>query len=72
MSGIELKSPDEIDKMSRASLVVAEVLDALRHQVRPGVTTAELARLAEKFIVERGGIPAFKGYRGYCICYNTG
>ena len=42
MSSIELKSPDEIEKMSRASRVVAEVLDALRHQVRPGVTTAEL------------------------------
>lgn len=63
MGGIELKSPDEIEKMSRASRVVAEVLDALRHQVRPGVTTVELDRFAEKFIVERGGIPAFKGYQ---------
>lgn len=63
MSSIELKSPDEIEKMSRASRVVAEVLDALRHQVRPGVTTVELDRFAEKFIVGRGGIPAFKGYQ---------
>jgi methionyl aminopeptidase len=63
MSSIELKSPDEIEKMSRASRVVAEVLDALRHQVRPGMTTVELDRFAEKFIVDRGGIPAFKGYQ---------
>jgi len=63
MSGIELKSPDEIAIMSRASRVVAEVLEALREQVRPGVTTAELDRFADAFIVARGGIPAFKGYR---------
>ena len=63
MSSIELKSPDEIEKMSRASRVVAEVLDALRHQVRPGMTTVELDRFAEKFIVDRGGVPSFKGYQ---------
>jgi methionyl aminopeptidase len=63
MNGIELKSPDEIDKMTRASKIVAEVLEALRAQVKPGVTTEELDRFAEKFIVERGGVPAFKGYR---------
>ena len=63
MNGIELKSPDEIDKMTRASKIVAEVLEALRSQVKPGVTTEELDRFAEKFIVERGGVPAFKGYR---------
>jgi methionyl aminopeptidase len=63
MNGIELKSPDELDKMSRASKIVAEVLQALRGQVKPGVSTEELDRFAEKFIVDRGGVPAFKGYR---------
>ena len=63
MNGIELKSSEEIDKMSRASTIVAEVLAALRSQVKPGVTTEELDRFAEKFIVDRGGVPAFKGYR---------
>jgi len=63
MNGIELKSPDEIDKMSRAAKIVAEVLEALRTQVRPGMTTEDLDRFAEKFILDRGGIPAFKGYR---------
>ena len=42
MNGIELKSLDEIDKMSRASKIVAEVLQALRAQVKPGVTTEDL------------------------------
>jgi len=63
MNEIELKSPDEIDKMSRASRIVAEVLEALRHQIKPGVTTGELDGLAEKFILDRGGRPAFKGYQ---------
>jgi methionyl aminopeptidase len=63
MNGIELKSPDEIDKMRRASKIVAEVLEALRSRVKPGVTTAELDRFAESFIVSHGGSPAFKGYR---------
>ena len=63
MNGIELKSPEEIDKMSRASKIVAEVLEALRGQVRPGVSTEELDKFAEKFIVDRGGLPAFKGYQ---------
>ena len=53
MNGIELKSPDELDKMSRASKIVAEVLEALRGQVKPGVSTEELDRFAEKFIVDR-------------------
>jgi methionyl aminopeptidase len=63
MNGIELKSPDELDKMSRASKIVAEVLQALRGQVKPGVSTEELDQFAEKFIVDCGGVPAFKGYR---------
>jgi len=63
MNGIELKSPDEIDKMSRAARIVAEVLEALRHQIKPGVTTGELDGFAEKFILDRGGRPAFKGYQ---------
>lgn len=63
MNGIELKSSEEIEKMRCASRIVAEVLEALRNQVKPGATTAELDRFAEKFILERGGKPAFKGYQ---------
>ena len=63
MNGIELKSPEEVETMSRAAKIVAEVLAALHVRVRPGVTTEELDRFAESFILERGGTPAFKGYR---------
>lgn len=62
---IILKTPDEIEIMARASKVVAETLQALRGEVRPGVSTEDLDRIAEEFIRARGGIPAFKGYRNF-------
>ena len=62
---IILKSPDEIEVMAKASKLVAETLQALKREVRPGVATEELDRLAEEFIRARGGVPAFKGYRNY-------
>jgi methionyl aminopeptidase len=62
---IILKTPDEIEIMARASKLVAETLQALKREVKPGVTTDALDRLAEDFIRSRGGTPAFKGYRNY-------
>jgi len=59
---ISLKSPREIDVMRAANLIVAEVLAELGEQVRPGVTTAELDRVAEELTRQRGAVPAFKGY----------
>jgi methionyl aminopeptidase len=51
--------------MAQASKLVAETLEALKKEVRPGVTTEQLDRFAEEFILARGGRPAFKGYRNY-------
>ncbi len=62
---IILKTPQEIAVIERASRVVALAIAFLREQVKPGVTTADLDRLAEEFITGEGAIPAFKGYRGY-------
>ncbi len=62
---IVCKSPAEIERMRPANLLVARLLRELREAVRPGVTTADLDRLAEKRIREAGGEPAFKGYHGY-------
>src|SRR5919112_681725 len=62
---IILKTPDEIEIMAKASRLVAETLQALKREVRPGVTTEALDRMAEDFIRARGGQPAFKGYRNY-------
>ncbi len=59
---ILLKSRDEIERMRTASAVVAEVLERLREQVKPGVTTGELDAVAEELTRKRGAKPAFKGY----------
>jgi methionyl aminopeptidase len=62
---IKIKSQAEIEKMARAGAVVRECLELMGREVAPGVTTRELDRLAEKFIRSKGGIPTFKGYRGF-------
>jgi len=49
--------------MREAGRIVAEVLEILGNQVTPGITTAELDRIAEEYILSRGAAPAFKGYR---------
>jgi methionyl aminopeptidase len=59
------KSDAEIETMARAGEVVGEVLDLLEREARPGVTTLELDGLAERHIRSRGGVPTFKGYRGF-------
>ena len=51
--------------MARAGSVVRGCLDLLAGEIRPGVTTKELDRIAEKYIRAQGGIPTFKGYRGF-------
>jgi methionyl aminopeptidase len=59
------KSAGEIEQMERAAQVVAEALALLGDHIVPGITTQELDELAEEFIRSRGGVPTFKGYRGY-------
>jgi methionyl aminopeptidase len=59
------KSQDEIEQMALAGEVVADTLELIRDNLRPGVTTGELDELAEEFIRSRDGEPTFKGYRGY-------
>jgi methionyl aminopeptidase len=60
-----VKSAEEIALMRRASRVVAETLRLLGEEIRPGITTKELDTKAEDFIRSRGGLPSFKGYRGF-------
>src|SRR5713101_7485486 len=59
------KSQEEIEAMAASGQIVAHCLAMLSGLCRPGVTTAELDRAAEKFIRNQGGEPAFKGYRGF-------
>jgi methionyl aminopeptidase len=59
---VTIKRPDEIASMRQAGLILVEVLDALREALRPGVTTAELDRIADEIIAAAGAVPSFKGY----------
>jgi len=60
--GIEIKTPEQIDKMRVAGLLVGQTLELLRSSVRPGLTTGELDAIAEDNIRSAGGVPSFKGY----------
>src|ERR1700684_1232646 len=51
--------------MARAGLVLAATHDEIESSIRAGVTTAELDKLAERFIRSQGATPTFKGYRGF-------
>jgi methionyl aminopeptidase len=61
---ITRKSPREIEAMRRAGRVVAEVLALMESELKPGVSTAHLDRLAERHIRDAGATPSFKGYLG--------
>jgi methionyl aminopeptidase len=62
---IVCRSAAEIERLRAANQFVAAVLAELEAAVAPGVTTADLDRLAERLVREGGAEPAFKGYRGY-------
>jgi methionyl aminopeptidase len=69
------KSAAEIETMARAGTVVAEALALIEEHLQPGITTGELDALAEEFIRSHGGVPTFKGYKGYpaatCLSPNS-
>lgn len=71
---IQLKSPQEIARMEVANRIVAEVLEEVKSNIRPGVETRELDEVAEALCRKRRVKPAFKGYRGYphslCVAVN--
>ena len=71
---ITLKTDQEIAWMREAGRVVAGALEAVRQAIRPGVTTAELDRIGEAYILSHGARPSFKGYQGFpaalCVSVN--
>lgn len=62
---IIIKTDTEIEYMRHAGKVVANTLLKLEEVVKPGITTAELDRIAEDYITKQGGKPSFKGYCGF-------
>lgn len=73
-SPIPLKEKWEIELMAAAGHIVADVLDVLKKNIQPGITTADLDSMAYAEILKRNAVPAFKGYRGYpatlCVSIN--
>jgi methionyl aminopeptidase len=65
------KTHAEIARMAEAGAILAEVHELLAEALQPGMTTAELDRLAEAEIRRRSGRPAFKGYASYPATLNT-
>lgn len=59
------KSPAEIEKMAAAGEILVQTLELVQGRIRPGVRTEELDAAAERFIRSRGGVPTFKGFRGF-------
>jgi len=62
---VALHKPEDFEGMRRAGRLAAEVLDMLVPEVKPGVTTAQLDKLAYDYVVSHGATPACLGYRGY-------
>ncbi len=63
---ITLKSPRELEAMAHGGRIVGQVLALLGREVRPGMSTEDLDRLAEEFIRSHpGATPSFKGLYGF-------
>jgi methionyl aminopeptidase len=73
-SSCQILLPHQIDAARMSGKILRECLKHVSALVRPGITTGELDREAEAFILKQGGRPAFKGYGGFtgtfCISVN--
>jgi len=71
---VSIKSPREIELMRESGAILAEVLEMIRSEVKPGVRTGLIDEKSEELIRERGGTPLFLHYKGYpasiCISIN--
>jgi methionyl aminopeptidase len=62
---IYYKTAEEIERIRDSSLLVALTLGEVAKHIEPGVTSLQLDKIAEEFIRDHGGVPAFKGYGGF-------
>lgn len=61
-AAITIKRPAEIDRMREAGAILADILEVLHSELRPGVTTGELDDIAARMIRDAGAVPSFLGY----------
>ena len=62
---ISYKTEEEIELIRESSLLVAKTHAEIAGLIKPGVTTLQLDSIAEEYIRDNGGEPAFKGYNGF-------
>ena len=62
---ITIKSDREIELMSKAGMLVSEMHKYIKPYIKEGITTRELDKLCEDFIVKHDGVPSCKGYEGF-------
>ncbi len=62
---IYLKTTEEIEYMRESNLLVSKTLAEIGKHIRPGISTGELDKIAEAFILDHDAVPGFKGYQGY-------
>ncbi len=62
---IYYKTEEEIELVKKSSLLVAKTHAEIAGLIKPGITTLALDKIAEEFIRDNGGVPAFKGYGGF-------
>ena len=71
---IHYKSPEEIELMRESALLVGKTIAEVAKIIKPGVTTAELDKVADEFIRDNKATPSFKNFKGYpfasCISVN--
>lgn len=72
---IILKTREEIELMRESALSVSRTLGVIAKEIKPGVTSLYLDKIAEEYIRDNGGIPAFKGMYGFpntlCMSLNS-
>lgn len=75
MKTLNLKSAEEIELMRESALIVSKTLGMLASEIKPGVTTLKLDKLAESFIRDHGAIPGFLGLYDFpntlCVSPNS-
>ncbi len=69
-----IKSLSNIRAMAEGGRLLFETLELLKSEIRPGISTKDLNKSAECFIIKNGAVPGFKGYGGFpagvCISIN--
>ena len=75
MGAIYYKTESEIQKIHHSSLIVSKTLAEVGKSIEAGISTAELDKIAESYIISCGAKPAFKGYKGFpstlCVSVNA-